>query len=119
MGAKLISAGLFFLFIFLSGFWLSQAGKPYCMLIITIHKLIGLGVGIYLVLTDYRIYQEAMLSPIEITAIVVTVLFFIGLVAIGGLLSAQKSLPRYVSMIHKMFPYLTVLSTGVTIFLLS
>jgi hypothetical protein len=39
---RVVSAGLFFLFIFLSGFWLSRTGKPYSGIILTIHKLIGL-----------------------------------------------------------------------------
>lgn len=119
MQLNLLSAGLFILLIILSGFWLSRMGKPYNMLSITIHKLIGLAVGIYLVLTVYRIYQAAMLSPTEIIAIVIAVLFFIGLVATGGLLSAEKPVPLSVSMIHKLFPYLTVLSTGFALYLLS
>jgi len=119
MQLNLLSAGLFILLIILSGFWLSRMGKPYNMLSITIHKLIGLAVGIYLVLTVYRIYQAAMLSPTEIIAIVIAVLFFIGLVATGGLLSAEKPVALSVSMIHKLFPYLTVLSTGFALYLLS
>ncbi len=119
MASKLVNVGLFFLFIFLSGFWLNRTGKPYSMLIITIHKLIGLAMGIYLGLTVYRIHKANPLSPAQTTAIVVTILFFAVNVATGSLLSTNKSMPEAVSIINKWFPYLTVISTGVMLYLLT
>jgi hypothetical protein len=115
---RVIGAGLFFLFIFLSGFWLSRSGKPYSAIIFNIHKLIGLAAGVFLVMTVYQIHQVAPLGPVEITAIVVTVLFFVGTVTAGGLLSIDKPMPAAISMMHKLFPYLTALSTAVTLYLL-
>jgi hypothetical protein len=115
---RVVSAGLFFLFIFLSGFRLSRTGKPYSRIILTIHKLIGLAAGVFLVMTVYRIHQVAPLSPVEITAIVVTVLFFAGNVATGGLLSTDKTMPAVILKLHQITPYLTVLSTAVTLYLL-
>ena len=115
---RVVSAGLFFLFIFLSGFWLSRTGKPYSVIILTIHKLIGLAAGVFLVMTVYRIHQVAPLSPVEITAIVVTVLFFAGDVATGGLLSTDKPMPAVILKLHQITPFLTVLSTAVTLYLL-
>src|SRR3990172_2513910 len=91
--SKLVGTGLFFLFIFFSGFWLSRTGKPYSMLIVTIHKLIGLAAGIYLGLTVYRIHQASPLSTVQITAVVVTILFFAVNVATGSLLSTNRSMP--------------------------
>ena len=83
----MIITGIFFLFILLSGFWLSRSGKPYNGLIFNIHKLIGLGAGIYLIRTVYLTHQAAPLGPTQWTAIVVTVLLFLFAVAAGGLLS--------------------------------
>ena len=114
----IVGAGLFFLFIFLSGIWLSHSGKPYGVIILTIHKLIGLAAGVFLVMTVYRIHQVAPLSPVEITAIVVTVLFFAGNVATGGLLSTDKPVPAAILRMHRITPVLTVLSTAVTLYLL-
>jgi hypothetical protein len=115
---SVVGAGLFFLFIFLSGFWLSNSGKPLNVIILTIHKLIGLAAGVFLVMTVYRIHQVAPLSPVEITAIVVTVLFFAGNVATGGLLSTDKTVPAVILKLHQITPFLTVLSTAVTLYLL-
>jgi len=96
MQSKVIGAGLFYLFIFLSGFWLSHLGKPYPTIVFSIHKLIGVATAIFLVITVYRIHQAAPLSPVEITAGVVTVLFFAGTIVAGGLLSIDKSMPAAV-----------------------
>jgi hypothetical protein len=119
MQSKLITTGLFFLFIILSGFWVSRAGKPYSVLLVTIHKLIGLAAGVFLGLTVYRIHKVTLLSTVQIIAVVVTVLFFAVNVATGSLLSTNKPMPEAVSIINRLFPYLTVVSTGVMLYLLS
>jgi hypothetical protein len=117
MQSKVIGAGLFYLFIFLSGFWLSHLGKPYPTIVFSIHKLIGVATAIFLVITVYRIHQAAPLSPVEITAGVVTVLFFAGTIVAGGLLSIDKSMPAAVLTMHQVAPFLTVLSTAATLYL--
>jgi hypothetical protein len=51
--ARAIVAGVFFLSIPLSGIWLSRRGGPLNVDISTIHKLIGLAGGIFLLVTIY------------------------------------------------------------------
>jgi hypothetical protein len=117
--SKFISTGLFFIFIILSGFWLSRTGRPYSVLVITIHKLIGLAAGVFLGLTVYRVHKATPLSTLQIAVVVITALFFAVNVTTGSLLSTNKPMPEAVSIINKWFPYLTVVSTGVTLYLLS
>ena len=119
IGSNLVSAGAFFLFIFLSGFWLNRAGRPHGMLPVTIHKLIGLALGVYLAWMIYQINKLIPLSSIQIIAVAVTVLFFAVNVVTGSLLSTNKPMPEAISMVNKFFPYLTVISTGVMLYLLS
>ena len=119
IGSNLVSAGAFFLFIFLSGFWLNRAGRPHGMLPVTIHKLIGLALGVYLAWMIYQINKLIPLSSTQIIAVAVTVLFFAVNVATGSLLSTNKPMPEAISMVNKFFPYLTVISTGVMLYLLS
>ena len=119
IGSNLVSAGAFFLFIFLSGFWLNRAGRPHGMLPVTIHKLIGLALGVYLAWMIYQINKLIPLSSIQIIAVAVTVLFFAVNVVTGSLLSTNKPMPEAVSLVNKFFPYLTVVSTGVMLYLLS
>lgn len=117
--SKLASAGLFFVFIFLSGYWLNRAGKPYSVLAVTIHKLIGLAAGVFLGLAVYRTHQTTALSTIQIISVTVTVLLFAVNVATGSLLSTNKAMPGTVSLINKWIPYLTLFATGVMLYLLS
>jgi len=115
---RVVGAGLFFLFIFLSGIWLSRSGKPLNGLILTIHKLISLAAGIFLIITLYWMNQAAPLGATELIAVVVTALFFLGTVVFGGLLSTGKPMPPAILRMHQILPFLTVLSTAVTLYLL-
>jgi hypothetical protein len=115
---RVVGTGLFFVFIFLSGYWLSRSGKPYNGVVFNVHKLIGLAMGVFLIVTVRQVHQLTPLGSAEIAAIVVTVLFFAGIVISGGLVSVDNPIPVVVSMMHKFLPYVAVLSTAVTLYLL-
>ncbi len=115
---RVVSAGLFFLFVFLSGFWLRRSGKPYNGIILTIHKLISLAAVVLLATTIYQINQATALSAIELSASVVTGLLFLGAIITGGLLSTDKPMPTAIQRLHQITPYLTVLSAAATLYLL-
>ena len=115
---RFVVAGLFFLLILLSGYWLSRTGKPYSTIILTIHKLISLAAVILLGITVRRINQAGALSGVELLAAIVTGLFFLGTMVTGGLLSIDKAMPAIVLKLHQVTPYLTVLSTATTLYLL-
>lgn len=113
-----VVAGLFFLFIFVFGYWLGHSGKPYNAIIFTIHKLIPLAAVIFLVKVILHRNQAVALSTIELTTVVVTGLFFLSAIITGGLLSIDKPMPVVILRVHQIIPYLTVLSTAVTLYLL-
>jgi hypothetical protein len=115
---KLVSTTLFYFFIFIFGFWLSYAGKPYSVIILTVHKLISLAAFVFLIVTVYRFNQASTLNAIELTTAVVTGLLFIGTIITGGLLSTDKPMPAMVSTLHLILPFLTVPSTAATLYLL-
>ena len=115
---RVIVVGLFFLFIFLSGIWLSRTGRPLNVAISTVHKLIGLAAGIFLLVTIYQRNQVVPLSASEWIAIVVTGLCFLGTVASGGFLSSDKEMPVAVLRVHQIVPVLATLSTAATLYLL-
>jgi hypothetical protein len=114
----IVGAGLSFLFIFLSGIWLSRSGKPLNNIILTIHKLISLAAAVFLVVTIYKINQVATLSTTGLVAALVTGLLFLGTGIAGGLLSTDKPVPAAISWMHRITPFLTVLSTAMTLYLL-
>ena len=118
MNTKFIIAGLFFVFILLSGVWLSRTGRPLNVLILTIHKLISLAAVVYLGISVYRIQSVSPLSPVSLAAIVVSLLLFISLFATGGILSAAKTVPALVFKTHQVMPYLVIISSSVSLYFL-
>jgi hypothetical protein len=124
---SLLIAALFFVFIFIFGYWVSRAGKPYNALLFNIHKLIGLAAGIYLIREVYRAHQLAIFTSLQISLLVLTVLIFVILVVVGGLLSAeaegslknvQPVTLRVLTTAHHLLPYLAVVSTAAMLYLL-
>ena len=115
---RIAGALLFYLVLLLSGFWLSRSGKPYSGIILTVHKLISLAAVIWLGITVRRINQAGALSATGLLAAIVSGLFFLGTMVTGGLLSIGKPMPAIVLRLHQITPYLTVLSTAATLYLL-
>jgi heme A synthase len=113
-------AGLFFVFIFLSGIWLSRSGKPLNGIILTVHKLISLAAVVFLAITMvHQANQASDLSAMGLAAGAVTGLFFLGAILTGGLLSIGKPVPAAILTAHQAAPFLTVLSSAATLYLLS
>jgi hypothetical protein len=114
---RAIAAGLLFLLVFLSGIWLSRIGRPLNVGISTVHKLVSLAAGIYLLVTIFQRNRMVPLGATEWIAIVVTGLCTLGTVASGGFLSSEEPRPTAVLRVHQVMPVLTVLSTGMTLYL--
>ena len=115
---RVAGTGLLLVLIFLSGLWVSGSGKPYSTLPFTIHKLVGLAVGVLLVVIVVQTHKAAPLGLPAIAAIVVTVLLFAGTVAAGALLSINEQAPAIVLRLHQVLPVLSLLSTAGTLYLL-
>jgi len=117
---KIIGTGAAFLIMFLSGIWLNRTGKPYGTLIFGIHKLIGVGIAVFLFITIRRMHQATPFSSLELVVVIVAALFFLATVTTGSLLSVpvSKPMPGIVTTLNKIFPYFTVLSTAVVLYLL-
>jgi uncharacterized membrane protein YGL010W len=113
-----LRTALLFVVIVLSGFWLSRSGKPYNGLVLAIHKLISLAAVVLLVTTMVQSNRAGALSAPALIAGVVTGLFFLSLIATGGLLSSELQTPAVVSKLHQVAPYLTMLSTAATLYVL-
>ena len=115
---RAVIVGSLSLLMILSGVWLSRAGRPLNVGISTLHKLVALATGVYLLVTALQRNRMAPLTAGEWIAVVVTGLFFVAMAATGGLLASDKPAPVAVLRIHQILPALTVASTGVTLFLL-
>lgn len=110
MTAVIFLSMLCFVVILVSGYRLHQRGKPYGTLLLTIHKLIPLGMIVYLAIV---LKQMAPLTPMIWLAAILAAIFFLLLIASGGWISAAKEAPFWVKIAHKVLPYLAILATGV------
>lgn len=113
---RAVVVGLLFLFLFLTGLWLSQAGKPYGAVLFTIHKLIAVGALVFLAAAVYQTNQVARLSSMELALVAASSLLFLGTIISGALLSTDLRLPAAVLTVHQIAPVLTVLSTAGTLY---
>ncbi len=117
--AKTIAIGVLFLIHFALGYVLTRSEEPYNTAILTVHKLASLAALVLIVLAAWQTYKDAGLESLAIAAVVITVILFVTTILTGGLLSADTQSPAAVTVIHKVFPYLTVISTIITIYFLS
>jgi hypothetical protein len=115
---RIIVLGLLFLCIFISGFRLDRKRKPYGIFLFTFHKLIALAALVLVAVTVYQMNQLAPLDSMETLAALATAVLFIGTIATGGLASIDRLLPAAVLLLHKLLPYLTVLVSAGTLYLL-
>lgn len=113
---SLISGLLFLLIIFL-GVWLSRKGKPYNVVVFTLHKLITLGTLAYLTMSIYKLHQESPVGPGQMVVVGVTAALFVVTIVTGGLLSVDKAMPGIVLKLHQVTPFLTAISTSVMLYL--
>lgn len=114
---RFVSVGLLFLLILPSGLWLSHSGKPYSLILFNIHKLIGFGLFVFLAINIYRLNRATPLSALQLTACLIAALFFVVTIVTGALVSIPKAMPAVVWLSHKLLPYLTMLSTVVSTYL--
>lgn len=115
---RVIGTGLLYLIIFGTGYWLGRSGKPLNTFVLTVHKLISLAAVTLLVVTIVQVNRVTRLGAGDWIASAVTGLLFVGTIATGGMLSADRPMPAAALLLHRITPYLTVLSSAVTLFLL-
>ena len=110
----LVTAVLFLL-TFTSGQWTKRRSMPYPVMLVTLHKLIALGLGVYL---GWEVSLAGTLTSQEIVLIVVTALLAVVNVVTGSLYSRNKPVANWVSVSNKVVPYLTLISAMLLINLL-
>ncbi len=115
---RTIGIALVLVVVFVLGIWLSRAGRPFNSLLLNFHKLIALGLAVYLAVTTYRMHKAASLSGTELAVVVVTGVLFLASGVIGGLVSLEKPPPTILARLHLILPILTAVSTAAALYLL-
>ena len=116
---RIVATGLLFLFTLVSGIWLSNSGKPLNTAIFTVHKLIALATVIFTAIVIRNLLKNIPVQVVIVSLIVLTGLFALALFVTGALLSLGKPVNAVILTIHAVTPFLLVISTAVTIYLLS
>jgi len=116
---RIVATGLLFLFTLVSGIWLSNSGKPLNTAIFTVHKLIALATVIFTAIVIRNLLKNTPVQVVIVSLIVLTGLFALALFVTGALLSLGKPVNAVILTIHAVTPFLLVISTAVTIYLLS
>jgi hypothetical protein len=121
ISTKLIAAGILFLLTLISGVILSHSGRPLGVGLVTIHKLIAVGTIVLTGMVIYQLYKTGDTKLFfELSAIVITAILFLALIATGALLTREEmQLPEMVLKIHQVAPLLVVAFSTFTVYLLS
>lgn len=113
---KILSLVFLFLMIFASGFWLAGSGKPYHVILLTFHKLISVGLFVFLLLTILKNNRVKPLGLGIFMLCLVAGLLFLAAIVSGGLLSMEKAMPSFVLYLHRITPFLSILGVTVLFF---
>lgn len=94
--------------ILLTGFFLARTAPPYGTTLLTVHKLIGVGVVVFVTLRARQVQAGSGLSAIAWTVLIAGAAAFLAMIGTGGALSAMDNPPSAVATIHKTVPYFAV-----------
>lgn len=117
--SRIVLIGVLFLLTFAFGLWLSHAGKPYSSLLFNIHKLIALGAVIVTAITVYQARANVTIGSFTFTAVVATGLLFVALFVSGALLSIGQPDSAAILIVHRVAPWLVVITAALTMYSLA
>jgi hypothetical protein len=117
--SKFFAPGIVFLLTLISGFWLSNSGKPLNSLIINIHKLIALGAVVFIILQANNTVKGTGLSGLMIGLSILAGLCVIALFASGAMMSIGKVNYDLMLAIHRASTLLVILALASLIYLLT
>jgi len=118
MDSKLIISGILFFFLLVSGMWLSLLGRPLNMILFNVHKIIAIAVIVVLAFFILKLIKNMNLQPLELWFLVLSGIFLILAFASGAILSFEGLVNNFTRMVHKLMPYLAVVSMTITVLLL-
>jgi len=117
--SRIALIGLLFLLTLAFGVWLSHAGKPYSSLLFNIHKLIALGAVIVTGVTVYQGRANVTIGSFTFTAVVATGLLFAALFVSGALLSIGQPDSAAILIVHRVAPWLVIVTAALTLYSLT
>ncbi|MDK2977334.1 MAG: hypothetical protein PWP52_29 [Bacteroidales bacterium] len=110
MTVQLIINGIFFIFILISGIWLSKLGKPYGTVLFTIHKLIALAFIVYIFILSKGLFKTTELNLVMWIFMVAAALSVVLIFTTGGILSNQEEVKNSLVIVHRISSVVLLLS---------
>jgi hypothetical protein len=89
------------------------------VIVLTVHKLIALGLIALVAVTVNRLRRDAGISGLTLGAVIATGALFLAAIASGGLLSTDKPPHPAVRILHQATPYLSALLTAALLLLMT
>jgi len=114
---KSLIIGALFIPTMITGYKMAQGGHPPNSFLLTIHKLTSVA---NLILLDRMVYQRHKITPFdanEKAAILTMNACFIGTIVTGALMTVNADMPKSVHVAHRYGPWLSILSSGVLLYL--
>ena len=118
-GLNITITGALFILTIATGVWLSHAGKPLNIILVTIHKLIAVATAVFIGILINGVIKNIKTDVLIIILFVVTGLSIIALFATGAFLSQGKQ-PVNVALlvIHNVATLLGVAGASILIYFL-
>jgi len=110
MTVQLIISGITYIFILISGIWLSNLGKPYGTVLFAIHKLIALALIVYVFILSKKLFKTTELNLLMWIFIVAAALSVVLIFTTGGILSIQEEVKKSLVIVHKILSVVLLLS---------
>lgn len=119
LSTKLISAGVLGIITLISGVVLSNTGRPLNTILFNLHKIISVATIVLIIVFVIQLYKAGETKTmLEIGMIILTILFFVALVATGGMLSFEREWPAIVLKIHQVLPLVSLTFSAISSYLL-
>lgn len=106
--APIIAVGLGFVATLSTGFALHQAGRPYGTFVLTVHKLLSVGLLGFVIWSGVAENGLHSLSLAAWVAASISGLSLVVLIGTGGALCIVASPPRFARWLHKIVPYAAI-----------
>ncbi|MCL4247037.1 MAG: hypothetical protein KJ065_02675 [Anaerolineae bacterium] len=118
--------GLALVVTLISGFILSNLGKPYNTVFFNIHKLVAVGMTIFVAVTVFNLFKSSGMDAIYVLVFAITGLLFVTLIVTGGLLSVvagtdvtlNAATLQIVQRVHQIAPVLALIASAVSLYVL-
>lgn len=119
MVSTFILPGAIVLLTLVSGVWLSRSGKPLNTAIFTVHKLAALAAVITTAIQANHAFSTAHAPAVLVALFVAAGVGVVALFVTGALMSMNKPAYGILLTIHKVAPFVAVITTALAIYLLT